>query len=244
MKKNIISFGKVLSDSFQFTFSNFNHRIKEAFPIILMVTVLFNILNYLISNSIATNFTLIFFFIFIMIVTSTIGIAVHEEILRNNKISFFNEFFSFRSIKYFINFTILILISLIPVFFNFFYKKIYFGTVKFSFIIFLWFCCTLLALKLIFILPKIAIGKKFSYSIKELNNVGLKLLFLFILVTLIFLVPSMMFLSVQLSFMNSYVKIYPIVKPLFDVGSFYISYLNYIVVFAIISYFFRDFFYK
>ena len=52
----------------------------------------------------------------------------------------------------------------------------------------------------------------------------------------------MIYLTLQLSFMTSYKDIYQGVKPLFDVGSFYISYLNYLTVFAVISYALRLFF--
>ena len=54
----------------------------------------------------------------------------------------------------------------------------------------------------------------------------------------------MIYLTLQLSFMTSYKDIYQAVKPLFDVGSFYISYLNYLTVFAVISYAFKDYFSK
>ena len=84
----------------------------------------------------------------------------------------------------------------------------------------------------------------FKYNAKELNMIGSKLFLLFTIVTVVFLVPSMIYLTLQLSFMTSYKDIYQAVKPLFDVGSFYISYLNYLTVFAVISYAFKDYFSK
>ena len=81
----------------------------------------------------------------------------------------------------------------------------------------------------------------FKYNVKELNLIGSKLFLLFTIVTVIFLVPSMIYLTLQLSFMTSYKNIYQTIKPLFDVGSFYISYLNYLTVFAVVSFAFKDY---
>ena len=94
------------------------------------------------------------------------------------------------------------------------------------------------------ILPKLTLGINFQYNAKELNMIGSKLFLLFTIVTVVFLVPSMIYLTLQLSFMTSYKDIYQAAKPLFDVGSFYISYLNYLTVFAVISYAFKDYFSK
>jgi hypothetical protein len=88
--KNDISIGKTLASSFQYLFSNFSKRLKDGFPAVIFITIAFNILNYLMSNKIATNFTIIFFFLFVMIITSAIGICVHEEIL-NKKKSFLSK---------------------------------------------------------------------------------------------------------------------------------------------------------
>ena len=64
--KNDISIGKTLASSFQYLFSNFSKRLKDGFPAVIFITIAFNILNYLMSNKIATNFTVIFFFLFVM----------------------------------------------------------------------------------------------------------------------------------------------------------------------------------
>ena len=102
----------------------------------------------------------------------------------------------------------------------------------------------MLSLKLIFILPKITLGMQYKYNLKELNMIGSKLFLLFTIVTIVFLVPSMIYLTLQLSFMTSYKELYEVIKPLFDAGSFYISYLNYITIFAVISFAFKDYFSK
>ena len=56
--KNDISIGKTLASSFQYLFSNFSKRLKDGFPAVIFITIAFNIHNYLMSNKIATNFTI------------------------------------------------------------------------------------------------------------------------------------------------------------------------------------------
>ena len=180
-----------------------------------------------------------------MIITSAIGICVHEEILNKKKVSFLREFLSARSLRYFFNFLALTLIALSPLLIHFVMRKVLtIQNENVSAILIFWIFTTILSLKLIFILPKLTLGMNFKYNTKELNMIGSKLFLLFTIVTVVFLVPSMIYLTLQLSFMTSYKDIYQTVKPLFDVGSFYISYLNYLTVFAVISYAFKDYFSK
>jgi len=243
--KNTISIGKILADSFQFLITNFDKRLKEGFPAVILITIAFNILNYLMTKEVATNFTIFFFFVFTMIISSAIGICVHEEILNKRKIFFLKEFLSFRSIKYFLNFFSLTLIALSPLLIHFVLRKMLATDGdKASGLLIMWIFTTILSLKLIFILPKLTLGLDFKYNFKELNMIGSKLFLLFTIVTIIFLVPSMIYLTLQLSFMTSYKDLYETIKPLFDFGSFYISYLNYLTIFAVISYAFKDYFSK
>ena len=244
MKKNI-SIGQTLANSFQFLISNFSKRLKDGFPAVIFITIAFNILNYLITKDIATNFTIVFFFIFTMIISSAIGICVHEEILNKSKPIFIKEFLSARSLKYFLNFLILTFIALSPIIFHFIFKNSLTLNDNFkSALLIFWIFTTLIALKLIFILPKLTLGINYKYNFNELNKIGSKLLLLMTIVTVIFLVPSMIYLTLQLSFMTSYKGLYPVIKPLFDIGSFYISYLNYITIFAVISFAFKEYFSK
>ena len=71
-----------------------------------------------------------------------------------------------------------------------------------SAILIFWIFTTILSLKLIFILPKLTLGMNFKYNAKELNMIGSKLFLLFTIVTVVFLVPSMIYLTLQLSFMT------------------------------------------
>ena len=245
MKQNI-SIGKVLASSFQFLGNNFNVRLKEGFPAVLLITIAFNILNYLITKDVASNFTILFFFLFTMLISSAIGICVHEEILNKNKILFFREFLSYRSFKYFLNFLLLTVLAISPIVTHLIIRKMSGGSSEHAsgLLGLLWIFTMVLALKLIFILPKLTLGLNFKYNFKELNFIGSKLFILLVIVTVIFLFPSMIFLTLQLSFMTSYKDLYEVIKPLFDIGSFYISYLNYITIFAVISYAFKDYFSK
>ena len=244
MKKDI-SIGKTLANSFQFLISNFDKRLKEGLPAVIFITIAFNLLNYLIGNQVATNFTIFFFFVFTMIISSAIGVCVHEEILNKSKITFLKEFLSLRSIKYFFNLLALTLIALSPLLIHFFMKNVLIvENNHVSGFLIIWIFTTILSLKLIFVLPKLTLGINYKYDLKELNSIGSKLFLLFAIVTVIFLVPSLIYLTLQLSFMTSYKNIYEIIKPLFDLGSFYISYLNYITIFAVISYAFKDYFSK
>ena len=59
-----------------------------------------------------------------MIITSAIGICVHEEILNKKKISFLREFLSTRSLRYFFNFLALTLIALSPLLIHFVMRKV------------------------------------------------------------------------------------------------------------------------
>ena len=81
-----------------------------------------------------------------------------------------------------------------------------------SAILIFWIFTTILSLKLIFILPKLTLGINFKYNAKELNMIGSKLFLLFTIVTVVFLVPSMIYLTLQLSFMTSYKDIYQTCK--------------------------------
>jgi len=83
---------------------------------------------------------------------------------------------------------------------------------------------------------KIALDKKTQFSITSMNECGNKLFVLFIVITLIFFIPSFIILSVQITLLTNNQEIYAIAKPLFDLLSFYISYINYLVLFAAISF--------
>jgi len=242
MIKKDFAIPEILKLSFQFVSANFTARIKDGFPIVILITVAFNGLNFLMSNSLASNFTIILFVLFSMLLTSCVGISVHKEIITNFRQNFLSHFLSLINLKYFFNITLISLIAISPLLIHFFFKffnKINFFGFNISYLFFLWILSCVFALKLIFILPKVALNKNFSYSIQELNNFGFKLFLIFIIITIIFFIPSVFVLSFQVSILNSNSQLYLVIKPMFDFISFYISYLNYLVIFAAISYVYK-----
>ena len=239
MKNSSLAVNEILIKSFQFIFANLTSRLKDGFMLVILITISFNILNALMANALATNFTILLFIFFSMLLMSSIGISVHKEILSNYKQSFFSEFLSLKNIKYFINIFLITLVAIFPLLLHFLLKisnKIEILGLNISYLFILWIFTCILSLKFIFILPKIALDYDFKYSFSELNTVGAKLFVIFFIITVFFFIPSVIILSLQIALLNSYSQIYVFVKPIFDFISFYISYLNYLVIFAAISF--------
>jgi len=239
MLKKTFSLGEVLSSSFQFVFSNFSKRLKDGFVIVFIVTVAFNLLNFLINKSIATNFTIVLFILFSMFLTSSVGISVHREILVKIKQPYLSELLTANCFKYFLTILTLTIIAVSPLIIHYLFKSS--GNLKIlnldiSYLFFFWIFSVIISLKFIFNLPKIALNKKTQFSLTSMNGCGNKLFVLFIVITLIFFIPSFIILSVQITLLTNNQEIYAIAKPLFDLLSFYISYINYLVLFAAISF--------
>jgi len=238
LKKNL-SISEILKLSFQFLSADLKNKIKEGFSIIMLITIAFNGLNFLITTSVATNFTIILFVLFSMFLTSCVGVSIHKEILIGSKVSFLSNLFSEKNVKYLVNILLITFVATSPLLLHLIFKifgKINILGVNLSYLFLCWILTCILALKFIFILPKIALGKKFSYSISEANNIGIKLFVIFIAITIIFFIPSIFVLSFQLSILKNNSGFYLLIKPIFDFISFYISYLNYVVIFAAISF--------
>ena len=239
MNNTSFAVSEILNKSFLFVFANIASRLKEGFLLVLLITISFNGLNALMANALATNFTILLFVFFSMLLMSSIGISVHKEILSNYKQSFFSDFLSFKNIKYFINIFLITLVATFPLLIHFIFKisnKIEILGLNISYLFILWILTCIFSLKFIFILPKIALDYDYKYSLSELNTVGSKLFIIFFIITIFFFIPSIIILSLQIALLNSNSQIYVFVKPIFDLISFYISYLNYLVVFAAISY--------
>ena len=238
IKKNLL-ISEILKSSFDFIFSNIVRRVKEGFLVVLLITIAFNGLNFLITNSLATNFTIFLFIIFSMLLMSSIGISIHNEILINQKQSFLSDFLTFKNLIYLLNILTITLVAISPLLLHYMFKI--FGKVNLfgfdiSYLFALWMFTCILSLRLVFILPKIALDRKFKYSFSEFNSIGTRLFVLFVIITIIFFIPSVIILSFQLSLLSGNSQAYIFIKPIFDLVSFYISYLNYLVIFAAISY--------
>ncbi len=239
MKIKKIPINKILKDSFNFVFSDFLEKFKKGFFIVFLITLGFNGLNFLISSSLATNFTIFLFITFSILLMSSIGISVHKEIIENQKQDFFLDFLSIKNFKYFLTILLITLTAISPFVIHYLFKI--FNIIKIlnfniSLLFVFWMITSALALRLIFILPKIALDIKINKISKELNNSGFQLLVLFFIVTVIFFIPSAIIVSFQVSLLATNSQIFSILKPFFDLVSFYISYFNYLIIFAVISY--------
>jgi hypothetical protein len=170
---------------------------------------------------------------------SSVGISIHKEILEKKEQDYFLDFLSVKNFKYFFAITAITLISISPLIFHYLFKS--FGknalfNLSISFLFMLWIFSSAFALRFIFILPKIALNKKIKPYIKQMNHEGFQFLGLFVVVTIIFFIPSSIILSLQISLSGSNAQFFTFIKPLFDFVSFYISYFNYLIIFAAISY--------
>lgn len=243
MKKKI-PINDVLKKSFSFLFSNVHERFKKGFVVVVLITLGFNGLNFLITSSLASNFTIFLFLMSSIFIMSSVGISVHNEIIRNQKQDFFYYFLSVKNFKYFLTVLFILLIAISPFIIHYLFKifkivKIFDLNISLLFIF--WILTSSLALRLVFILPKIALDIKINNISKELNNCGFQLLLLFFIVSIVFFIPSAIFFSFQISLLAENNKIFYILKPFFDFISFYISYFNYLIIFAIISYSYKIF---
>jgi hypothetical protein len=98
-----------------------------------------------------------------------------------------------------------------------------------------------LSFKVIINLPQISLNNSINIiSEKRSNTVAAKLFLIFIIITLAFLLPTYIILSVQIYFLENSQEFYKFLKPFFDFVSFFISYLNYAVVFAALSYSYKE----
>jgi hypothetical protein len=94
-----------------------------------------------------------------------------------------------------------------------------------------------LAFKVILVLPKISLNQRINiFSGKEFNNYSGKLFLIFLIISLTFVLPTYFIFSFQVYFIENSKEFYKFIKPFFDFCSFFISYLNYTMVFAALSY--------
>ena len=85
-------------------------------------------------------------------------------------------------------------------------------------------------------MPKIATQENYKLKLTEINDIGSQLFILISIITIVFLLPSYIYLFLQISILKSFAETSSFLKPLFDLGSFYITYMNYLVFFAVISF--------
>ena len=238
---DILSISEIVSKSFSYIFKDIKKIFRDSFFTVLFLTIIFNVLYFLVLKSIATKFTFFIIFALMGLVISTIGYKVHRDILLNQTI--FNplfKMFDLNNIRYLFYSTLISSIALSPVFLKYYLDRNEIGTIfgaDSRYVVLLLIPTIYLAFKLILILPKISLNKSISVlSGKEFNDLSGKLFVIFIIITLAFILPIYLIFAIQVYFLQNLQDFYKFLKPFFDFMSFFVSYLNYAAVFAALSY--------
>jgi hypothetical protein len=238
---DILSISEIVSKSFSYIFKDIKKIFRDSFFTVLFLTIIFNVLYFLVLKSIATKFTFFIIFALMGLVISTIGYKVHRDILLNQTI--FNplfKMFDLNNIRYLFYSTLISSIALSPVFLKYYLDRNEIGTIfgaDSRYVVLLLIPTIYLAFKLILILPKISLNKSISVlSGKEFNDLSGKLFVIFIIITLAFILPTYLIFAIQVYFLQNLQDFYKFLKPFFDFTSFFVSYLNYAAVFAALSY--------
>ena len=240
MNDNLIV-SEIISKSFSYVFKDIKKIFRESFFTVLLLTIIFNVLYFLVLKGIATKFTFFIIFALMGSVISTIAYKVHRDILLNQTI--FNplfKMFDLTNIRYLFYSTLISSIALSPVFLKYYLDRNEIGTIfgaDSRYVVLLLIPTIYLAFKLILILPKISLNKSISVlSGKEFNDLSGKLFVIFIIITLAFILPTYLIFAIQVYFLQNLQDFYKFLKPFFDFMSFFVSYLNYAAVFAALSY--------
>jgi hypothetical protein len=243
--KNNISINEIISKSFSYIFLDFKKIFKESFFTVFLLTLIFNALYFLALENIATKFTFFIFFTLMGLIVSTIAYKVHRSILLNQKIKNpLLKIFDLVNIKYLFYSSLISTFALSPVLLKIYLDKnnipTFFG-IDTKYLLLALLFTVFLSFKVIINLPQISLNNSINIiSEKRSNTVAAKLFLIFIIITLAFLLPTYIILSVQIYFLENSQEFYKFLKPFFDFVSFFISYLNYAVVFAALSYSYKE----
>ena len=240
MNDNLIV-SEIISKSFSYIFKDIKKIFRESFFTVLLLTIIFNVLYFLVLKSIATKFTFFIIFAFMGLVISTIAYKVHRDILLNQTI--FNplfKMFDLTNIRYLFYSTLISFLALSPVFLKYYLDQSGINTIfgaDSRYVVLLLIPTIYLTFKLILILPKISLNKSISiFAGKEFNDFSGKLFLIFLIITLAFILPTYLIFAVQVYLLQNTQDFYKFLKPFFDFISFFVSYLNYAAVFAALSY--------
>ena len=240
MNDNLIV-SEIISKSFSYIFKDIKKIFRESFFTVLLLTIIFNVLYFLVLKGIATKFTFFIIFALMGSVISTIAYKVHRDILLNETI--FNPLFKMldlTNIRYLFYSTLISFLALSPVFLKYYLDRNGINTIfgaDSRYVVLLLIPTIYLTFKLILILPKISLNKSISiFAGKEFNNFSGKLFLIFLIITLAFILPTYLIFAVQVYLLQNIQEFYKFFKPFFDFVSFFVSYLNYAAVFAALSY--------
>ena len=243
--KDDITINEIIVKSFTYIFQDFTKIIKESFFTVFLLTLIFNGLYFLSLENIATKFTFFIFFTLMGLIISTIAYKVHRNILLNQNIK--NPLFiifDLVNIKYLFYSTLISTFALSPALLKIYLDKnnilVLLG-VDTKYLLPVLLITVFLSFKVIINLPQISLNSSVNIIGKKKSNVvAAKLFLVFIIITLAFLLPTYIILSIQIYFLESSQEFYKFFKPFFDFISFFISYLNYAVVFAALSYSYKE----
>lgn len=240
MNDNLIV-SEIISKSFSYIFKDIKKIFRESFFTVLLLTIIFNVLYFLVLKGIATKFTFFIIFALMGSAISTIAYKVHRDILLNQTI--FNPLFTMldlTNIRYLFYSTLISFLALCPVFLKYYLDRNGINTIfgaDSRYVVLLLIPTIYLTFKLILILPKISLNKSINiFAGKEFNNSSGKLFLIFLIITLAFILPTYMIFTVQVYLLQNMQEFYKFFKPFFDFISFFVSYLNYAAVFAALSY--------
>ena len=235
------SVSEIVSKSFSYIFNDIKKIFRESFFTVLLLTIIFNVLYFLVLKGIATKFTFFIIFGLMGSVISTIAYKVHRDILLNQTI--FNPLFKMldlTNIRYLFYSTLISFLALSPIFLKYYLDRNGISTIfgaDSRYVVLLLIPTIYLTFKLILILPKISLNKSISiFSGKEFNDFSGKLFVIFLIITLAFILPTYLIFAVQVYLLENMQGFYKFLKPFFDFMSFFVSYLNYAAVFAALSY--------
>ena len=240
MNDNLIV-SEIISKSFSYIFKDIKKIFRESFFTVLLLTIIFNVLYFLVLKGIATKFTFFIIFALMGSVISTIAYKVHRDILLNQTI--FNPLFKMldlTNIRYLFYSTLISFLALSPVFLKYYLDRNGISTIfgaDSRYVVLLLIPTIYFTFKLILILPKISLNKSISiFAGKEFNDFSGKLFLIFLIITLAFILPTYLIFAVQVYLLQNMQEFYKFFKPFFDFVSFFVSYLNYAAVFAALSY--------
>ena len=239
-----LNINEIIAKSFSYTFGNIKKKFSESFFTVLLLTIIFNGLYFLALKNIATKFTFIIFFSLIGLVVSTIAYKTHREILLNQTI--YNplfKIFDYTNLRYFFYSALIFFFALSPIFLKYYLDVNNISKllgIDSRFVVLLLIPTIYLTFKIILVLPKISLNQPtFIFNGKEFNNYSGKLFLIFLIITAVFILPTYLVFALQVYFIENAQEFYKFIKPFLDFISFFISYLNYTVVFAALSYSFE-----
>ena len=238
--KDDLSINEIIKESFSYTFKDIKKIFSESFFTVLLLTIIFNGLYFLVLKNIATKFTFLIFFSLMGLVISTIAYKTHRDILLSQTVyNSLSKIFDYTNFKYFFYSALISSFALSPIFLKFFLDRsniTIFG-IDSRYLVLLLIPTIYLAFKVILVLPKISLNQRINIlSGKEFNNYSGKLFLIFLIISLTFVLPTYFIFSFQVYFIENSKEFYKFIKPFFDFCSFFISYLNYTMVFAALSY--------